>query len=138
MMRKELSHYMNGESVTIIAEFIEYGQMKFDGEANRTDVNPTNGLITPMEFYDNNCLIEPMMNIDNTTAIKPLCINNNKLPVNNESHMWISECLEVQGCELKPETKYEIQGHIYAYTRKNETQDYAIKPYSVIELSDIN
>lgn len=31
-MREELSEFMNGESIKLIARFIRYGCMKFDGE----------------------------------------------------------------------------------------------------------
>lgn len=133
-MREELSEFMNGESVKLIARFIRYGCMKFDGEGRNIDTNPITGIVAPMEFFKPGIPIEPMGFTDSTSLIVPLSINDMPIQINKESHMWVVQHLKHQGHDLAPGSKFQAYGHINAYKRVDGTRDFSFDPYSEIEI----
>lgn len=131
-MRTELSDFNTGESVCMVAEFINYGRFLFDGENKLIDQNPITGLCVAMQFYHKDELPTPIRDISQTTLVKPISFND--LPT-NISHMWIAEKLAaIDGSELSPKMQFRVYGHIEPYQKENGTKDFCFNPYSGITL----
>lgn len=133
-MRKELSKFMNGESIKLVARFQRYGCMNFDGAGRCTYTNPLTKLSIPMEFFEPEIPIDSKRFTDKTSLIEPLFINDTPVQLGKNSHMWVIQRLECQGQALKSGNIFQAYGHIEAYTRRNGTQDFSFVPYGGIEV----
>ena len=128
-MRTEFSHFMTGESVTIVAEFKNYGKPKFRGTL--CNINPITHQQVCLFFYEKEYIPpEPVGFDEQYTCVKPKRINDKE--INNIDHVWICADLKKDnGEDLQPKDKFILKGHIYSYPRKGGDMDFGFDAYSL-------